>query len=129
MKGWKDPGGPKTYGSVTQVCRSSALNIIIYLFLLKIFAGIALNATAKEFVPSTAEGEFIGNYCEDVSAHFLHLFFPKKITKNLCFGSGSVLDSDSIRSVEPYPDLESGSGSTRAKMTHKNRKKLRNFMF
>ncbi len=33
-------------------------------------------------------------------------------------------DPDSIRSVDP-----SGSGSRRAKMTHKSRKKLRYFMF
>ncbi len=38
----------------------------------------------------------------------------------------SVSDPDSIRSVDPDPDLDSGSG--RAKMTHKNRKKLGNFM-
>jgi hypothetical protein len=46
---------------------------------------------------------------------------------NQCFGSGSGLDPESIRSVDP--DLESGSGSRRAKMTHKNIKKLKNFMF
>jgi hypothetical protein len=46
------------------------------------------------------------------------------------FGSGSVLDPDSIRSVDPDPYSESGSGSEsrRAKMTQKSRKKLRNFM-
>jgi hypothetical protein len=38
------------------------------------------------------------------------------------FGSGSGLDPDSIRSVEPDPYSESGSGSRRAKMTHKSRK-------
>jgi hypothetical protein len=38
----------------------------------------------------------------------------------------SVLDPDSFRSVDP--DKESGSGSIRAKMTHRN-KKFRNFMF
>jgi hypothetical protein len=32
------------------------------------------------------------------------------------------LDPDSIRSVDPDP--ESGSGSRRAKMTHKSRKKV-----
>jgi hypothetical protein len=37
----------------------------------------------------------------------------------------SVSDPDSIRSM----DMDSGSGSWRAKMTHKNRKKLRKFMF
>ncbi len=51
--------------------------------------------------------------------------FLKKI-KQGC-GSGSGLDPDSIGSVAP--DSESGSGSRRAKMTHKSRKKLKNFMF
>jgi len=32
-------------------------------------------------------------------------------------------DPDSIGSVDPDPDSESGSGSSRAKMTHKSRKK------
>jgi hypothetical protein len=35
--------------------------------------------------------------------------------------------SDSIRPVDP--DQESGSGSRRAKMTHKSRKKFKNFLF
>jgi hypothetical protein len=35
-----------------------------------------------------------------------------------------VSDPDSIRSKDPYPDSESGSVSRRAKMTHKNRKKI-----
>ncbi len=39
-------------------------------------------------------------------------------------GSGSVLDPYSIGSVDPDPYSESGSGSRRAKMTHKSRKKL-----
>ncbi len=34
---------------------------------------------------------------------------------------------DSIKSVDSYPDSESGSESSRAKMTHKNLKKFRNF--
>ncbi len=38
-----------------------------------------------------------------------------------CFGSGSGLDPDSIRSVDPYQDPE--SGSRMAKMTHKYREK------
>jgi hypothetical protein len=42
-----------------------------------------------------------------------------------CFES--VLDPDSIRLVDPDPESE--SGSRRAKITHKNRKKLRNFIF
>ncbi len=40
-----------------------------------------------------------------------------------CFGSRSGLDPDSIRSVDP----DSGSGSKRAKMIHKNRKKVKKF--
>ena len=39
-------------------------------------------------------------------------------------GSGSGLDPYSIGSVDPDPYSESGSGSRRAKMTHKSRKKL-----
>ncbi len=49
-----------------------------------------------------------------------------------CFETGwDWIGLDLIRSVDPNPDpdLESESGSKRAKMTHKNRKKLRNFMF
>jgi hypothetical protein len=38
------------------------------------------------------------------------------------FGSGSGSDPDSIRSVDPDPYSESGSGSRRAKMTHKIKK-------
>jgi hypothetical protein len=36
-------------------------------------------------------------------------------------GCGSGLDPDSIGSVDPDPDSETGSGSRRAKMTHKSR--------
>ncbi len=43
--------------------------------------------------------------------------------------SYSVSDSDSVRSVDPYPDSEPGSGSSRAKLTHKSRKKFIFFMF
>jgi hypothetical protein len=39
-------------------------------------------------------------------------------------GSGSVLDPSSIGSVDPDPYSESGSGSRRAKMTHKSRQYL-----
>ncbi len=39
------------------------------------------------------------------------------------------MDPDSIESVDPDPDSESGSGLRRAKMTLKSRKKLKNFMF
>jgi len=38
-----------------------------------------------------------------------------------------IRDPDSVRSVYPYPDQDSESGSMRAKFTHQ--KKLRNFMF
>jgi hypothetical protein len=44
------------------------------------------------------------------------------------FGSGSGLEPDSIRSVDPDPDpdldLESTSGSRRAKITDKKEKSL-----
>ncbi len=43
--------------------------------------------------------------------------------KNLCFGSGSGLDPDSIRPVDLNPDSEYGSGSRRAKMTNKKKKR------
>jgi hypothetical protein len=36
-----------------------------------------------------------------------------------CFGSGSVLDPDSVVSVDLDPDSYLESGSRRAKMTHK----------
>jgi hypothetical protein len=50
------------------------------------------------------------------------LFF----TSYQCCRSGSILDPDSIRSVDPDPDLysESGSGSRRAKMIQKSRIKI-----
>ncbi len=41
--------------------------------------------------------------------------------------TSSVSDPDSIRSVDPDPDSE--FGSRRANMPHKNREKLRIFMF
>ncbi len=41
----------------------------------------------------------------------------------------SVSDPDSIRSVDPCPDSESGSVSRRAKMTNISTKKLKNIMF
>jgi hypothetical protein len=34
-----------------------------------------------------------------------------------------------MESLDPNPDLKTGSGSRRAKMTHKNRKELINFIF
>jgi hypothetical protein len=45
---------------------------------------------------------------------------PFRVPNKQCFGSGSGLDPDSIRSEDP-------DGSRRAKMTHKNTKKLRIF--
>jgi hypothetical protein len=58
---------------------------------------------------------------------FITSSFPRVLQQ--CYGSR--LDPVLIRSVDldPDPDLESGSGSRRAKMTHKNRKKLENFTF
>jgi hypothetical protein len=44
-------------------------------------------------------------------------------------GSGSGLDPDSIGSVDPDPYSESGSGSMRAKMTHKSRKFVKRSCF
>jgi hypothetical protein len=44
-------------------------------------------------------------------------------------GSGSVLDPDSIGSVDPDPDSESASGSRQEKMAHNSRKKILKFMF
>ncbi len=52
--------------------------------------------------------------------------WPTIIEKKQGFGSGSGFDPDSIRLVDPDPYLESGSGSRRAKMTHKSRQKFRN---
>jgi len=53
---------------------------------------------------------------------------PKRFRylKRQGFGSGSgfVLDPYSIGPVDPDPYSESGSGSRRAKMTHKSRKNL-----
>jgi hypothetical protein len=39
----------------------------------------------------------------------------------------SVVDPDSMGSLDPDPDLQSGSGS--AKMVYKNRKKLMTFIY
>ncbi len=47
---------------------------------------------------------------------------PQISIRNQGFGSG--LDPYSIGPVDPDPYSESGSGSRRAKMTHKSRKKL-----
>jgi hypothetical protein len=48
--------------------------------------------------------------------------YIKKLLVLQCFGSGYVLDPDTIRSADPFPYSESGSGSRRAKMIHKSRK-------
>ncbi len=52
-----------------------------------------------------------------------------QLSQYQCFGSGSGLDTDTIRSVDTDPDLEYGSrsASRRAKMTNKNLKKVKNF--
>jgi hypothetical protein len=41
------------------------------------------------------------------------------------------LDADSMRSLDPYPDSDSQSGSEsrRTKINHKNRKQLKNLFF
>ncbi len=49
------------------------------------------------------------------------IFWSSSYPAEQCLGSGSGLDPDSIRSVDP--DSESGSRFRRAKMTHRNRKK------
>ncbi len=55
-----------------------------------------------------------------------HLRSMYSLLSNLWFCGSRVSDPDSIRSVDPdldpYP--ESGSGSRRAKITHKSRKNL-----
>ena len=58
--------------------------------------------------------------------HFDVLFLVAHIIADPDPGSGSVLDPYSIGSVDPDPYSESGSGSgsRRAKITHKSRKKL-----
>jgi hypothetical protein len=47
---------------------------------------------------------------------------PGSATLVYCSVVNSVSDPDSIRSVDPDPYSESGSGSRRAKMTQKSRK-------
>ncbi len=46
----------------------------------------------------------------------------RKETLSRCCGSGSGLHPDSMESLDPDLDSQSGSGSRRAKMTHNNRK-------
>jgi hypothetical protein len=52
-----------------------------------------------------------------------------RVEHNQGSGSGSQLNPDSIGPVYPDSYSEYGSGSRRAKMTHKRRKNFRNFMF
>jgi hypothetical protein len=54
----------------------------------------------------------------------IRLLEPGLSAGNQCCGSGSVsrLDTDSIGSLDPYPDSQSGSVSRSAKMSHKHRK-------
>ncbi len=47
----------------------------------------------------------------------------KSVLHNQGCGSASGFDPDSIGSVDPDPDSESGSGPRRAKMTHNSRQK------
>jgi hypothetical protein len=54
--------------------------------------------------------------------HFIGALNLEFTVSSQGFGSGSVLDPDSIRSVEPDPDSESVSESRRAKVNHKSRK-------
>ncbi len=61
-------------------------------------------------------------YWCSLNTNYQSLFY-----NNQCPGSG--LDPYSIRLVDLGLDLDSGSGSRRAKMTHKNRKKLRKLIF
>jgi hypothetical protein len=72
------------------------------------------------------------------SSHRLHqrqhrgleqILHTTRISASTWQGFGSGLDPDSIRSVDPDPDpfSESGSGSRRAKMIHKSRKKIKKF--
>ncbi len=60
------------------------------------------------------------------STHTSVSFFPGCGSGSV---SGSGLDPDSIGSVDPDPYSESGSGSRRAKMTHKSRNFFEKFMF
>jgi hypothetical protein len=61
----------------------------------------------------------------ELRAHFEVPYITNSYTGTVDRGFSSVSDPDSIRSVDLYPDSE--SGSRWAKITHKIRKKLRNF--
>ncbi len=52
-----------------------------------------------------------------------HIFKEKRLF--FILSNVSDPDSDSIWSVDPDLDSESGSGSRRAKMTHKNKKNMK----
>jgi hypothetical protein len=56
-------------------------------------------------------------------------FFPVLLANLIHLHKISVADPDSMGSQAPDPDSQSGPGSRRAKMTHKKRKKLINFIF
>ncbi len=63
--------------------------------------------------------------CTQSNMRILYRIWTESDYYMQCFGSGSGLDSDgseSIRSVDPNPYSKSGSGSRRAKMTHKSKK-------
>jgi hypothetical protein len=57
----------------------------------------------------------------DACRTYLHMYLQCRYILQ-GFGSGSGLDPYSIGPVDPDPYSESGSGSRRAKMTHKRRK-------
>jgi hypothetical protein len=61
----------------------------------------------------------------------LNYHLIEKIVERQVQVKRSLSDPDWISTVDPYPnpDSEYGSKSRRAKMTQKNRKKFRNFMF
>ncbi len=62
---------------------------------------------------------------------YIHLFESRGRGKGSGYVSVYGLHPDSMGSLVPYPDLDSrsGSGSKRAKITHKNKKKLINLIF
>ncbi len=69
-----------------------------------------------------------GNY-HILTSFTLVYFYGRRTDLRNAFGS--VLDPypDLTRSLDADLDWESVSGTRTAKMTHKNKKKLRNFMF
>ncbi len=62
----------------------------------------------------------------------IRLLEPGWSAGSQCCGSESVssgLDPDSMGYLDPYPDSQSGSGSRRAKMTHKYKKNYKILFF